>query len=184
MSKLSHKGHERLLHFSYSRGLCFGFRSHANARAVPREWKDPWRPHEARQSSAVHFPAGSASQRRWVEVGTKVIQPARNLPRSKHQGEGPRGAIRVTEFHSVLLGEQVLPNWGKLADDTPRFGTAPAFTQGRGRPTTSSKGTSVSDKECATMTTKRLGNVDSFMTPIGFGTWASGGSGWGITGEG
>jgi aryl-alcohol dehydrogenase-like predicted oxidoreductase len=32
--------------------------------------------------------------------------------------------------------------------------------------------------ERATMTTKRLGNSDLFLTPIGFGAWAIGGSGW------
>jgi aryl-alcohol dehydrogenase-like predicted oxidoreductase len=33
-------------------------------------------------------------------------------------------------------------------------------------------------KERATMKTKRLGDSDLFITPIGFGAWAIGGSGW------
>src|SRR5438270_10710029 len=32
--------------------------------------------------------------------------------------------------------------------------------------------------ERATMRTKRLGNSDLFITPIGFGAWDIGGSGW------
>src|SRR5262249_46525891 len=47
----------------------------------------------------------------------------------------------------------------------------------RCRPATSSKGTSFSDREGETMNTNRLGNSDLFITPIGFGAWAIGGSG-------
>src|SRR6516162_7975953 len=37
----------------------------------------------------------------------------------------------------------------------------------------------VTEKE-KTMKTKQLGNSDLFITPIGFGAWAIGGSGWEI----
>jgi aryl-alcohol dehydrogenase-like predicted oxidoreductase len=30
------------------------------------------------------------------------------------------------------------------------------------------------------MKTKRLGNSDLSITPVGFGAWAIGGSGWGV----
>src|SRR5262249_7687123 len=46
------------------------------------------------------------------------------------------------------------------------------------RPAMSSKRTSVQERERATMKSKRLGNSDLFITPIGFGAWAVGGSGW------
>src|SRR6201993_4162077 len=36
--------------------------------------------------------------------------------------------------------------------------------------------------EGTTMNTKRLGNSDLFITPIGFGAGAIGGSGWGFAG--
>src|SRR6059036_2048549 len=48
----------------------------------------------------------------------------------------------------------------------------------RCRPATSSKGTFFIDREHETMNTKQLGNSDLFITPIGFGAWAIGGSGW------
>src|SRR5436309_4378589 len=41
-----------------------------------------------------------------------------------------------------------------------------------------SQGTSVCEREGTTMKTKRLGNSDLFITPVGFGAWAIGGSGW------
>jgi aryl-alcohol dehydrogenase-like predicted oxidoreductase len=42
----------------------------------------------------------------------------------------------------------------------------------------SQTGDSVHQRERANMNTKQLGNSDLFITPIGFGAWAIGGSGW------
>src|SRR5437660_9959788 len=76
---------------------------------------------------------------------------------------------RIGEYH------------GKLPDDKPRFGTTPALIEGgddRCRPATPSKARFVSDRERDTMNTKRLGNSDLLITPVGFGAWAIGGGGW------
>jgi aryl-alcohol dehydrogenase-like predicted oxidoreductase len=65
---------------------------------------------------------------------------------------------------------------------TPGQGTVcPDFIRGDGyccRPKVSSEETCLSDKGHDTMNTKRLGNSDLLITPIGFGAWAIGGSGW------
>ena len=48
----------------------------------------------------------------------------------------------------------------------------------RFHPAISLIGTAVRNRERAIMKTKRLGNSDLFITPIGFGAWAIGGGGW------
>src|SRR5262249_1294426 len=67
------------------------------------------------------------------------------------------------------------------SDNGPPFGTTPALTK---------KETIIAARQClqkerpfrtekeAIMNTKRLGNSDLFITPLGFGGWAIGGSGW------
>src|SRR3954462_5960315 len=57
----------------------------------------------------------------------------------------------------------------------------PGYIRGeddRCRPTVPSEETCLSDKGHDTMNTKQLGNSDLCITPIGFGAWAVGGSGW------
>src|SRR6201993_1309193 len=48
----------------------------------------------------------------------------------------------------------------------------------RCQPATSSKLTLSNTGESIVMNTKQLGNSDLLITPIGFGAWAIGGSGW------